>query len=297
MFPAVILPLMFPNTVFLSSKSMPKGKKSKKAYCCVGGCNNDDRYPDNYKYHSHVTTMEFFNFTTSASKRVIWIRNVQKGQLDFFDLKSGTFICANHFKDGKPTPENPHPTEVMTKLSNEHGSTPKKRKKPTERTTPASETLHSEDELSDLDFHYLSEGSESQPETAHPDFTFEIVTTEGMVSFFRKLLSCSMIILDQRQKNMNYWKGEAQVRKERQSNNAARSLLAAMFDEFKRAGAETPSVKRGPQRKLQLEEELLLTLMRLRLGLFVEDLAFRFKVSHSLVTQFFSTWVGSCHES
>lgn len=94
----------------------------------------------------------------------------------------------------------------------------------------------------------------------------------------------------------NYWKGEAQVRKERQSNNAARSL-AAMFDELKRAGAETPSVKRGQKRKLQLEEELLLTLMRLRLGLFVEDLAFRFKISHSLVTQFFSTWVGFCHQS
>ena len=57
---------------------------------------------------------------------------------------------------------------------------------------------------------------------------------------------------------MNYWKGEAQVRKERQSNNAARSL-AALFDEFKRAGVETPSVKRGPKRKLQLDEELLLT--------------------------------------
>lgn len=57
---------------------------------------------------------------------------------------------------------------------------------------------------------------------------------------------------------MNYWKGEAQVRKERQSNNAARSL-AAMFDEFKRAGVETPSVKRGPKRKLQLDEERLLT--------------------------------------
>ncbi|CAH3185925.1 unnamed protein product [Porites evermanni] len=118
--------------------------------------------------------MEFFNFTTSASKRVIWIRNVQKSRLYFFDLKPGTFISANHFKDGKPTPENPHATEFMTKLSNEHGSTPKKRKKTTERTTPASETLQSEEEL-------------SEPETAHPDFTFEIVATEGMVSFYTGL--------------------------------------------------------------------------------------------------------------
>ena len=63
---------------------------------------------------THVTTMEFFNCTTSASKRVIWIRNVQKGRLDFFDPKPGTFICANHFKDGKPKPENRHTTEFMT---------------------------------------------------------------------------------------------------------------------------------------------------------------------------------------
>ena len=195
--------------------------------------------------------MEFFNFTTSASKRVIWIRNVQKGRLDFFDPKPGTFICANHFKDGKPTPENPHPTEFMTKLSNEHGSTPKKRKNPTERTTPASE-----EELSDQDFHYLSEGSESEPETAHPDFTFEIVATEGMVSFYTGLPDSKTFellynYLRPKAKNMNSWRGEAQVRKERQSNYAARSL-AAMCYEFKRAGAETPSVKRGPKRKLQL---------------------------------------------
>ena len=161
--------------------------------------------------------------------------------------------------------------------------------------------LQSEEELSDLDFHYLSEGSESEPETEHPDFTFEIVATEGMVSFYTGLPDSKTFellydYLRPKAKNMNYWKGEAQVRKERQSNNAARSL-AAMFDELKRAGAETPSVKRGQKRKLQLEEELLLTYMRLRLGLFVEDLAFRFKVSHSLVTQFFSTWVGFCHQS
>ena len=112
-----------------------------------------------------------------------------------------------------------------------------------------------------------------------------------MVSFYTGLLDSRTFellydYLRPKARNMNYWKGEAQVRKERQSNNVARSL-AVMFDEFKRAGAKTPCVKRGPKRKLQLEEELLLTLMRLRFELFVEDLAFRFKVSHSLVTQFF----------
>lgn len=43
--------------------------------------------------------------------------------------------------------------------------------------------LQSEEELSDLDFHYLSEGSESEPETEHPDFTFENCCDRGNGQF------------------------------------------------------------------------------------------------------------------
>ena len=47
----------------------------------------------------------------------------------------------------------------------------------------------------------------------------------------------------------------------------------------------------GPSRKLTLEQEFLMVMMRLRCGLLVEDLAFRFKVASSLVTFVFFTWV------
>ncbi len=49
--------------------------------------------------------------------------------------------------------------------------------------------------------------------------------------------------------------------------------------------------KPGPKRTLTLEDELLLTLMKLRLNLLEEDLAFRFRISQSTVSQILSTWI------
>ena len=47
----------------------------------------------------------------------------------------------------------------------------------------------------------------------------------------------------------------------------------------------------GPQRKLGSEDELLLTLMKLRLGLLFRDLAARFKISAGLCSQIFHSWI------
>ena len=49
--------------------------------------------------------------------------------------------------------------------------------------------------------------------------------------------------------------------------------------------------KFGPKRKLNTRNELFLTLVRLRLSLTELDLAFRFKVSQSTVSNIWSTWI------
>ena len=49
--------------------------------------------------------------------------------------------------------------------------------------------------------------------------------------------------------------------------------------------------KPGPKRKLTLLNEFFLVLMRLKVGLFIEDLADRFQVSTSLVSKTFTTWI------
>ena len=52
----------------------------------------------------------------------------------------------------------------------------------------------------------------------------------------------------------------------------------------------------GPQRKLGSEDELLLTLMKLRLGLLFRDLAARFKISAGLCSQIFHSWIQTMAE-
>ena len=47
----------------------------------------------------------------------------------------------------------------------------------------------------------------------------------------------------------------------------------------------------GPERKLRLEQEILLTLMKLRLALLTIDLGFRFHVSATTVSSIFITWI------
>ena len=53
--------------------------------------------------------------------------------------------------------------------------------------------------------------------------------------------------------------------------------------------------KRGPSRKLQPEDELLLVLTRLRVGMLEHDLAVRFELSQSHVSRIITTWVNSMY--
>ena len=49
--------------------------------------------------------------------------------------------------------------------------------------------------------------------------------------------------------------------------------------------------KFGPSRKLAIKDELLMVLMKLRLGLMNEDLSDRFGTTTSLVSSIFNTWI------
>lgn len=73
--------------------------------------------------------------------------------------------------------------------------------------------------------------------------------------------------------------------------SSSKSSVSSVVDMDKLLASEcnfTP-LKPGPSRKLSLEQEFLLTLIRLRLGLLIEDLAFQ--VSVGKVSQITITWI------
>ena len=86
----------------------------KKVYrCCVAGCNNDTRYPDNMIKRSHVEgDLKFHYFPKDPVKRNEWIAQVSRGLVDFIcsDYKQ---VCSNHFEFGKPTYVSPIPKHFM----------------------------------------------------------------------------------------------------------------------------------------------------------------------------------------
>ena len=90
---------------------------------------------------------------------------------------------------------------------------------------------------------------------------------------------------------MSYWDGSKKSSRPKKTSTVqyTEHLLASPGIEISQD--LMPLLKSGPARKLTLEQEFMLVLIRLRLGLLVEDLAFRFCVSAGKVSQIVITWV------
>ena len=86
---------------------------------------------------------------------------------------------------------------------------------------------------------------------------------EALISFYK--------YIEPKLSKMQYWKGE----------NLVKGSQPYQLDDNKG--------KPGPSRKLTFLDEFLLVLMRLKAGLFVQDLADRFGISASLVSRIYIT--------
>ena len=95
--------------------------------CCVGICDNDSPYKEKIIKHAHVDELRFHKFPTDPDKRQAWLAQIAKGRAHF-NAGQYTFVCSNHFIDGKPTTANPHPPLFLT-MSDKRKTPPTKRQK------------------------------------------------------------------------------------------------------------------------------------------------------------------------
>ena len=245
-------------------------------HCCVGGCDNDRRYPDRQVKRSHVSYLQFHAIPTKEVMKTKWESQISKGQENFKIGKSMT-VCSNHFTDAKPTTANPYPTLFLNESDNFHRSPVKRRH--IMKSTPASKKAATtqNDDTTESGSTTLDE----DPSAASLPIPFQFchLTRESDVRVHTGLGGTDMFqlvfdTLSSKAKRMQYWKGTKQTQLESRSSD--------MVDDYARP---------GPSRKLSLEQEFLMVMMRLRMALLLEDVAFRFQVSPGLASSTFQTWI------
>ena len=128
---------------FLDKMDIAVIKGSKR--CCVGGCDNDQRYPQKLIIKDHVQELKWHRVPRPNSKndetekkRNLWVKMISKGRKDFAP-QNETFVCSNHFIDGKPTLNNPAPTLYLT--VRENASSPQRERKAPAKRQKSSEIL------------------------------------------------------------------------------------------------------------------------------------------------------------
>lgn len=258
--------------------------------------------------------------TESQNKyaRNIWIRNInrqsQSGEL--WLPNNDSRICSNHFVDLGPTPKNPYPTLHMGHMDRVVvGRQPPKDRCleiPTKKRKSTSNDCHSDSDVTNnvkshlIDHDYL-------------EYCDTCLYKEEEIRKFKNQIRCLTLELNDLKK-----KTSVNV----QNQLKSRDMLSLLVNDRKvkfYTGIPTksafnavynaiqPSLKnvrywKGPSyhcttlkhkkfqknracRKLNPKEEMLLTFMKIRLGLLDEDLADRFQISLSYVSRIFTTWV------
>ena len=293
--------------------------------CAIGKCNNARKYPDKFIIKPHISAFDTslqLRFWTCKDPKLYpkWSSACYRK-----DFKFGKYnvICSNHFQYGRPTDVIPVPTLYLKGYGD--GTTVKRRKSPAKRNVPllTSNVLHSspsknidvpapaidfnisrvddastssllsvpsvdtaveQDELL-LSVAYSSYSSEvlnlpQQPEFVRLHWVF-VKENNRMVKLYTGCPSAKVFefIVDHvrvKHQKIHYYKGST-------SMNAGQKQY--QLSPVKNLCQHKP----GPPRILPLEEEILMTLMRIRLDCPIEDLAFRFGVSPSLATSIITT--------
>ena len=260
----------------------------KHARCCVGFCDNDKRFPNLLVVRSHVKELKFHRWPKDPNLAELWRKQVAKVRSDNFNPEpgsEGTFVCSNHFPEGTRTRHNPstdYPSVFLTLSDFLNKPSPKKRK--------VSERLASEENEDEVT---TAEGTvrraDKEDDLDHDDLHLRVpmrceqISREADVKTFTGLPStkCFKCIFDHlfpKAQHMQYWRGPKQTTREAPQDHCD-------------PGIGLPKCRPGPGRKLDLEQEFLLTMMKLKLGLINEDLAFRFMVSSTTVSSVFITWI------
>ena len=346
------------HSVLISSLGMGFGHRN----CVVVGCPNSGKRLNKWAKQTctvhaclngtHTCDCEppfkLFPFPTEkkdSEGRRRWTENIKreirKGKV--WTPKNSSRVCSVHFKDGRPTNENPDPTEDLgynlnSKVVGGKRKSPldrskiipeKKPRKAKKSGEEVSEVLV-EQEIPNHSDTCVSENTATAPETTAnsgncstvPEAEFFVnnccpekdLRIQELQEQLKKAEN-ELTILKEKLKKIRERKGLkcGDLKTDKEVNLLTgiptRAAFDALFDMVKknvkklrywtgpvkstrkgRNFKKSPK-KFGPKRELTEKDEFLLTMMKLRLGSTNADLAQRFAVSATTVTNVFTTWV------
>ena len=200
-----------------------------------------------------------------------------------FTPSDGSRICSNHFKNGQPNTKNPNLTLWLTIQDNTENEVLYKQKSPRKGVFSENVEANKKEEGKKPKENVQEEENVNDfllpvpMTTEHLNHEFDIKFCTGFdnVNTFKVVFEH----LRSKSSQMKYWQGPKKTSCT-PNDNKINAILSS--PECKNS-VVPPLGKRGPERKLSLEQEYLLLLMRLKLGLLIKDLAFRFQVSSTRV--------------
>lgn len=303
----------------LTSPRAFRRKSGGGSFCCVPECSNESGTDKR-----NGVKRSYYRFPQSDSKQFkLWIAAIRR---DKWEYRSWHRICSDHFKGGKKGHTASDPGYVPTIFAFKKAATPRPTKNssltlisPLKEANPCATPsvsrkrnprklkfsepsrpvkvqvphTHGHDYIqtdtlkTDLSTEFLSEieGKIKDLDEAvaqNEIYRSQILDLNDMKSNARQIqfwtgfpnyetMYALFEFLEPRAKTMTYWRGNQTLSGERDS------------DSFYN--------KRGPERKLTLLDEFFLTMVRLKVGLLVEDLAKRFSVSVGTVSSIVTSWV------
>ena len=295
-------------------------------HCAVYGCSNDRRYPAKFVIKDHISAFDGglkLRFWSCPEKHFsTWSKLINREVIDKKTMKTSMFkvgkytsVCSNHFEYGRPTDVSPHPTKYMkgydTPPSQPKRSAPRDRSSTSCSSRPSKKLKKDQCSISsttsstsllnesyDIDFQFEETSLSSVPQpisspkleslTKPPkEVRINRLSWKAIQSYQRVIklyTGCPsakvfMFIVNRvRRKHdkVSYYKGNSSFTVKKYQHSPSKPLSQK---------------KPGPSRQLDLEDEILMTLMRIRLDSPVEDLAFRFKVSPSHASRILTTHI------
>ena len=270
--------------------------------CCAVNCTN--RF-------SRDVGIGFYTIPAKVERREAWLRAISRAG---WEAKSSDRLCGEHFVSGRPSrdPSNIDyvPTIFKDGKRRANCSMPdqdrrersakraKVREEEEDRLTAAEGLLHMSAMASSC-------GDASRDASTQTDHAFPLLDPSYLVPPNQDL-SVKVAALQEELVSLKQSLPPSPLQLMANSNQKTKfytglptyEVFVALFHYLepqvlstRQKETEPYAVARGRKRKLDLNEEFLAVLMRLRLGLLVEDAADRFAISPATMSKIFTTWI------